>query len=83
MEIEINDSHGYQVATAEASRFVTLPEDPSQTERQNAYVGMLSQLMNELTKDLTASISPAYASQYQRLDPSLFGMAIEASYGAL
>ncbi|MDX2028824.1 MAG: hypothetical protein SFW62_09355 [Alphaproteobacteria bacterium] len=56
VQIEIRVRNGYAVATAEASRSVTLPEDPAAAERQDAYITLLNGLMRDLGQNLEASI---------------------------
>ena len=49
-------SDSYALASAEASRWVSLPEDPSTAERKEAYYSLLNSLMRDLGKNLESSI---------------------------
>jgi hypothetical protein len=57
VELEIK-GHGdsYALASAQASRYETLPENPSETERQNAYTTLLNGLIKDLSQSLDSSI---------------------------
>jgi len=46
----------YALASAQASRFETLPENPSELERQNAYTTVLNGLMRDLNQSVENSI---------------------------
>jgi hypothetical protein len=46
----------YALASAQASRFETLPENPSETERQNAYTTVLNGVMRDLNQAVENSI---------------------------
>jgi hypothetical protein len=56
VEIEVKGRGGYGVATAEASRTVTLPEDPSDMERHEAYNRLIEGMMADLNANLDQSI---------------------------
>ena len=47
VQMDLSAGMNYGFAGAEANQFITLPEEPTDTERQNAYV----QLLDNLTKD--------------------------------
>jgi hypothetical protein len=49
-------NEGYALATANASRSVTLPDDPSDDEKRDAYRALLNGLMQDLNNYLEASI---------------------------
>ena len=46
----------YALASAEATHYETLPEDPTDAERQNAYVKVLNGLMHDLAHNIDTSI---------------------------
>ena len=52
VEIDVTGREGHGQVSADASRFATLPEEPSALERKNAYAKML----NGLTADLAAKL---------------------------
>jgi hypothetical protein len=54
--IEASGQNGFAVAEASASRAVTLPEDPTDEEKQEAYGSMLNGLMRDLQDNLRSSI---------------------------
>ncbi|MDD4615497.1 MAG: hypothetical protein PHW76_00010 [Alphaproteobacteria bacterium] len=56
VSIETNGQGGFAVAEAAASRGVTLPEDPTEGEKQEAYMTLLNGMMKDLSKNLQSSI---------------------------
>lgn len=46
----------YALASAQASRYETLPENPSEIEKQNAYTTLLNGLIRDLGQSLEASM---------------------------
>jgi len=56
VEIEAKGAEGYALASAQASRFETLPDNPTEAERQAAYFNLLNGLMKDLGQNLEASI---------------------------
>jgi hypothetical protein len=56
VSIEVRKSDNYAIASAEASRWVSMPEDPDQDERKAAYFGMLNGLMRDLGLNLESSL---------------------------
>jgi hypothetical protein len=56
VEIEAQGNARYALASAEATRFETLPENPSETERQNAYYTVLNGLMRDLDHNIQTSL---------------------------
>lgn len=56
VDVETRGHDGYAIASAEASRFATLPENPTSEERQKAYFDVLNGLMRDLGQNLEASI---------------------------
>lgn len=56
MEIDISRRGEHGQVTAEASRFETLPEDPSSIERQNAYTRLLNAVMHDLGANMRSGI---------------------------
>ena len=56
VEIDAKGPTAYALATAEASRSVTLIEDPSQEEKQAAWHTLLDGLMADLNRNLEDSI---------------------------
>jgi hypothetical protein len=56
VEVQARGSEGAVIATAEATRFVTLPEDPTTAERQAAYNALLAGLMQDLDRNLDQAI---------------------------
>jgi hypothetical protein len=55
--IEVNNPSGYGTTEATASRSVTLPENPTPTEKQDAYYALVSGLMKDLGNDLESGIA--------------------------
>ncbi|MDP9127490.1 MAG: hypothetical protein M3N08_04420 [Pseudomonadota bacterium] len=55
-QVEIRGGRGYAFASAEAKRSVTLPEKPTASEKQNAYIQLLDGLMKDFARNLDASI---------------------------
>jgi hypothetical protein len=60
--IEANGKSGYAVADAIASRAVSLPENPTEIEKQNAYMTLLNGLMKDLSENLESGIHAHMAS---------------------
>lgn len=56
VDVEAKSRDNYAMASAEATRFVTLPENPTVDERQKAYFELLNGLMRDLGTNLEASI---------------------------
>jgi hypothetical protein len=56
VQIEANGRPGYGLATAQASRFETLPENPTAAERQKAYIDVLNGLMRDLGQNLEGAL---------------------------
>lgn len=56
VDVEAKGRDGYAIASAEATRFVTLPENPTDAERQKAYFDVLNGVMRDLGMNLEASI---------------------------
>jgi len=56
VEVEARGVEGYGVAHAEATRYVTVPEHPSDAERRKAYNAMLGGLMADLNENLDQNI---------------------------
>jgi hypothetical protein len=56
VELEAKGHEGYALATAQANRFETLPDNPTEAERQAAYYKILNELMKDLGQNLEASI---------------------------
>jgi hypothetical protein len=54
MELRSGQSFGF--ADAQADHYSTLPEQPTATERQNAYTGLLDELMRDFSKSFETSI---------------------------
>ncbi len=54
--IEASGGVGFAVAEASASRAITLPEDPNEAEKQEAYMSLLNGLMSDLSQNLQSSI---------------------------
>ncbi len=54
--VEANGSGGFAVADASATRSVTLPEDPTEQEKQDAYATLLNGLMKDLGENLEQGI---------------------------
>ena len=54
--IEANGAPGYAVAEASASRVLTLPENPSEAEKQDAYNTLLTGVMHDLQHNLESGI---------------------------
>jgi len=56
LSIEANGNEGFATTDATAMRTVTLPEDPSPMERQEAYYTLLNGLMKDLGQNLESGI---------------------------
>lgn len=56
VSIEANGPSGFAVADADASRSISLPEDPTEAERQDAYMTLLNGLMRDLEENLQSGI---------------------------
>ncbi len=56
VSIEANGHAGFATADANATRSVTLPEDPTDMEKQDAYYTLISGLMKDLSANLDAAI---------------------------
>lgn len=57
VEMEIKKGvNSFALASAQATRFETLPEDPSEAEKSNAYVTVLNGLMRDLKQNMDASV---------------------------
>ena len=56
VSIEASGSGGFAVTDASASRVLTLPENPTAIEKQDAYFTMLNGLMEDLGKNLDSGI---------------------------
>jgi hypothetical protein len=58
VDVEARGDHGYAYAyaSAQATRYVTLPEDPVKAEREAAYNALLAGLMQDLNRSLDQSI---------------------------
>jgi hypothetical protein len=56
VEVEVRGREGYGVATAQASRFETLPEHANDIEKQKAYFNVLNGLMRDLGTNIEAAI---------------------------
>lgn len=62
VSIEANGPSGFAIADASASRALTLPENPTPLERQDAYYAMLNGLMKDLGQNLEASLQTHMAN---------------------
>ncbi len=56
VEISISAGNAHKQVSAEASRYETLPEKPTEREKTNAYATMLNGLMNDLGVNLKTAI---------------------------
>ncbi|MDE1900105.1 MAG: hypothetical protein KGI37_00480 [Alphaproteobacteria bacterium] len=56
VSVEANGAPGYADTDAEATRTVTLPENPTDIEKQNAYYTLLNGLMKDLGTNLEAGL---------------------------
>ncbi|MFA4994721.1 MAG: hypothetical protein WC521_05400 [Bdellovibrionales bacterium] len=56
VSVEAQGRNGYAVAEASATRGVTLPEDPTENEKQAAYIQLLNGLMKDLGDNLESGI---------------------------
>ncbi|HUY68112.1 MAG TPA: hypothetical protein VMV79_02280, partial [Alphaproteobacteria bacterium] len=56
VEIDAHGSPGFAIASAEAHRAVSLPENPTEDEEQEAYDQLLEGLMADLNRNLERSI---------------------------
>jgi hypothetical protein len=57
VEIDIKGRNGdYAIGNAEATRFETLPENPTDLEKQNAYTTVLNGLMRDLGQNIEISL---------------------------
>jgi len=57
VSIEANGREGFATTDAAATRSVTLPENPTDSERQEAYYTLLNGLMKDLGQNLEAGIA--------------------------
>ena len=62
VSIEANGRSGYAMTNASATRILTLPENPTDIEKQDAYYSMLTPLMKDLGENLEAGIQAHMAS---------------------
>lgn len=70
IEVGITRRNQQGQVTAEASRFETLPEQPSSLERQNAYNKILNGVMQELTANVRAGVNQHLAGFVLAQTPS-------------
>jgi hypothetical protein len=56
VEIEVRGREGSGIASAQANRYVSLPEDPNAIEKQKAYFEVLNGLMRDLGTNLESAI---------------------------
>jgi hypothetical protein len=56
VSIEANGPTGYAITEASATRALTLPEDPTAAEKQNAYYTLLNGLIKDLGENLESGI---------------------------
>lgn len=56
VSIEVRKNDSYAVASAEASRWASMPQDPNREERKSAYFTMLNGLMRDLGLNLESSL---------------------------
>jgi hypothetical protein len=56
VSLEANGANGFAMADGNATRSVTLPEDPTPAERQDAYTNLLNGLMKDLSRNLDSAI---------------------------
>ena len=57
VEISVKGKIVYGSASAEASRSATMPENPTDEERKAIYIGILNGLMQDLNRNIEASIN--------------------------
>ncbi|MFA5040698.1 MAG: hypothetical protein WC464_03590 [Bdellovibrionales bacterium] len=68
VSIEANGQRGFAVADATATRSVSLPENPTELEKQNAYATLLNGLMKDLGDNIEMSIR-AHMSSFVMAPP--------------
>jgi len=57
VDVEIKGrGENYAMVSAQASRFETLPENPTEAERKNAYTNVLNSLMRDLGQNLDTAL---------------------------
>ena len=56
VSLEANGAEGYAITDASATRSVTLPENPTPSEKQDAYYALINGLMKDLDANLQAGI---------------------------
>ena len=56
VQMEITSGTNYGFVDAGASHFITLPEEPTSTERQNAYVELLDGLTKDFRQNFDSSL---------------------------
>lgn len=56
VDLEINGRQGYAIASAQAERTVSVPENPSAADKQDAYRKLLTGLMQDLSRNLNDAI---------------------------
>ncbi len=62
VSIEASGREGYAMASADATRVLTLPENPTSLEKQEAYYAMLNGLMKDLGEHLDSGIKQHMSS---------------------
>ncbi|MDR3424854.1 MAG: hypothetical protein P4M13_07230 [Alphaproteobacteria bacterium] len=72
VSIEANGKSGYAMTDASASRVLTLPEDPTPIEKQDAYFTMLNGLMKDLGQNLESGIGTHMANFV--MQPPVYGV---------
>lgn len=77
VSIEANGRNGFAMADGTAARSVTLPEDPTPAERQDAYTNLLNGLMKDLAQNLDAAIQSHMGGFIMRA-PTLGSTAVPA-----
>lgn len=56
VEVEAKNSRGYAIATAQTTHTESLPENPTDAERQNAYFTVLNASMRDLEQNMHSSV---------------------------
>lgn len=56
VSVEANGAEGYAITDATATRSVTLPENPTPSEKQDAYYSLITGLMKDLEQNLDSGI---------------------------
>lgn len=80
-EVAVRRGSDYGVATAEATRWVSLPEDPDTDERKEAYFTLLNSLMRDLGTNLEGNIQ-RHLNRFLPVQPNLYAPVVSPTPAA-